>query len=216
MYLYKDNFLPESTFKMFNEEMLNMYRPRPEGWWTKHGQWENAEHKFAYESYGRGLSGENFREDAPVLVQGENYPEENDYVRSAIKLGSKSIPDVVRSIKKYMIEDIEFINPLARMMWFQYHSNKHKVIPHFDDPLAGKTRQQSFTSILYMHDTWEDTWGGELNFLNDNKPVSILPKSNRLIIYSRDEEHWVNEITHGIDDYQRMFLFTGWATDNDI
>ena len=209
MYLYKDNFLTESTFKMFNEEMLNSYKPRPEGWWTKHGQ-------LGYESYGKGLSGENFNEDAPELVLGENYPEENDYVRSAMLMGSKSLPDVVRSIKKHMIEDLKFTNPLARMMWFQYHSNKHKVISHFDDPLTGKTRQQSFTSLLYMHDTWEDTWGGELTFYNHNDPVSILPKSNRLVIYSRDEEHWVNEITHDLDDYHRMFLFTAWGTDNDI
>ena len=120
MYLYKDNFLTESTFKMFNEEMLNSYKPRPEGWWTKHGQ-------LGYESYGKGLSGENFNEDAPELVLGENYPEENNYVRSAMLMGSKSLPDVVRSIKKHMIEDLKFTNPLARMMWFQYHSNKHKT-----------------------------------------------------------------------------------------
>lgn len=201
MYFYKDNFLTDSTFKMFNEEMLNSYKPR-----------EKDEE--VNEIYGRGLSGENFKEDAPVLVLGENYPEENNYVRSAMLMGSKSVPDIIRSIKKYLTEDLELINPLARMMWFQYHSNKHKVIQHIDDCLAGKTPQQCFTSLLYMHDTWEDTWGGELTFLNDKKP--ILPKSNRLVVYSRDEEHWVNEITHGIDDYQRMFLFTAWATDNDI
>ena len=125
MYLYKDNFLTESTFKMFNEEMLNSYKPRPEGWWTKHGQ-------LGYESYGKGLSGENFNEDAPELVLGENYPEENNYVRSAMLMGSKSLPDVVRSIKKHMIEDLKFTNPLARMMWFQYHSNKHKVISTYN------------------------------------------------------------------------------------
>ena len=108
-------------------------------------------------------------------------------------------------------EENQLINPLARMMWFQYHSDKHKVIQHYDNTLAGSTNKKSFTSLLYMHDTWEDTWGGELTFLNDKKP--ILPKPNRLMIYSRDEEHWVNEITHGIEDYKRMFLFTAWVTE---
>jgi len=213
MYWYKDNFLDQSTFKMFNEEILTSYKPRPEGWWTQHGQ-------LGYESYGKGLSGKNYEKDAPVLVLGESYPEENNYVRSAMLMGSKSLPNVVRSIKKHMIEDLKFTNPLARMMWFQYHSNKHKVIQHLDDPLNGKTPKQSFTSILYMHDDWEDDWGGELCFSDGSirqfGPSSILPKSNRLVIYSREEEHWVNEITHAMDDYQRMFLFTAWATDNDI
>jgi Rps23 Pro-64 3,4-dihydroxylase Tpa1-like proline 4-hydroxylase len=109
---------------------------------------------------------------------------------------------------------MNLINPLARQMWYQYHSKKHKIISHLDQAVKDKTSKQSFTSLLYMHDNWEDSWGGELTFLNDKQ--SILPKPNRLIIYSRDEEHWVNEITHDLDDYQRMLFFTAWGTDNDF
>ena len=32
MYCYKDNFLSESTFKMFNEEMLNSYTSLETEW----------------------------------------------------------------------------------------------------------------------------------------------------------------------------------------
>ena len=200
MYWYKDNFLSDSLFKTFNKEILDRYEPRKE--------WVDDD------IYGLHLSGENYKEDAPVRIKGEAYPEKNEYIHSAVKLRSKSLPEIVRTIKKCMIEDMQLVNPLARMMWFQYHSNKHKVIQHYDNTLAGKSSKQSFTSLVYMHETWEDTWGGELTFLNDKQ--SILPKPNRLLVYSRDEEHWVNEITHDLEDYKRMFLFTAWTVDNDF
>ncbi len=204
MYCYKDNFLSDEVFNLFKEDILNKYEPRKE--WIE----ENGELRF-----GKHVSGENYKEDAPVRVGLDlTYPEDTDYMHTAVRLGSKSLPKIARSIKQYMIEDMNLINPLARMMWYQYHSNKHKIIPHVDQAVNGKTSKQSFTSLLFMHDIWEDSWGGELTFLNGNK--SILPKSNRLVIYSRDEEHCVNEITHDLDDYQRMLFFTAWATDNDF
>jgi hypothetical protein len=201
MYCYKDNFLSDEVFNLFKEDMLNKYEPRKE--------WGNEN-----PIYGKYLSGENYEEDAPVRVLALTNPEDGDYMYTAARLGSKSLPEIARSIKQYMIEDMNLINPLARQMWYQYHSNKHKVIQHWDPAVNGKTSKQSFTSLLYMHDTWEDDWGGELTFLNDKQ--SILPKPNRLVIYSRDEEHWVSEITHTLDDYQRMFFFTAWGTDNDF
>jgi len=200
MYCYKDNFLSDEVFNLFKEDMLNKYEPRKE--------WGNEN-----PSYGKYLSGENYEEDAPVRVLELTNPEDGDYMYTAVRLGSKSLPEIARSIKQYMIESINLINPLARQMWYQYHSKKHKIIPHLDQAVNGKTSKQSFTSIIYMHDVWKDSWGGELVFLNKQ---SILPKPNRLVIYSRDEEHWVNEITHDLDDYQRMFLFTAWGTDNDF
>lgn len=202
MYWCKDNFLTETLFKNFSEEVLKQFKPR-DGWY----ELDNHD-------YGKGLSGENYKVDAPVRIVGRPYPEEDDFVSSAINMKSRSLPEVVRNIKQYMIEELKFINPTSRMVWFQYHSNKSKVIPHFDNELAGKPREQSFTSILYMHDTWEDDWAGELIFSIDNKP--ILPKPNRLVVYSRDIEHWVSQVTHNLDDYQRMFLFTAWVTDNDF
>ena len=203
MYCYKDNFLSDELFNLFKEDMLNKYEPRKE-WVTDNGEMR----------FGKYLSGENYKEDAPVRVMDLTYPEDGNYMYTAVKLGSKSLPEIARSIKQYMIECMNLINPLARQMWYQYHSKKHKIISHLDQAVKDKTSKQSFTSLLYMHDNWEDSWGGELTFLNDKQ--SILPKPNRLIIYSRDEEHWVNEITHDLDDYQRMLFFTAWGTDNDF
>jgi Rps23 Pro-64 3,4-dihydroxylase Tpa1-like proline 4-hydroxylase len=203
MYCYKDNFLSDELFNLFKEDMLNKYEPRKE-WVTDNGEMR----------FGKYLSGENYKEDAPVRVMDLAYPEDGNYMYTAVKLGSKSLPEIARSIKQYMIECMNLINPLARQMWYQYHSKKHKIISHLDQAVKDKTSKQSFTSLLYMHDNWEDSWGGELTFLNDKQ--SILPKPNRLIIYSRDEEHWVNEITHDLDDYQRMLFFTAWGTDNDF
>ena len=201
MHYYKDNFLPEELFSTFSKEATVQYEPR-EGWY-----------KLDSHAYGRGLSGEDYQTVAPTRIVGTPYPEKDNFCMSAVQMKSKSLPEVVYSIKKYMIEELKFINPEARMVWFQYHSNKSKVISHIDNPLAGKPIEQAFTSLLYVHDTWEDAWGGEVCFIDGD---SILPKPNRLVIYRRDVEHWVNEIMHNQDGYPRTLLFTGWATDNDI
>ena len=201
MHYYKDNFLPEELFNTLSKEAMIQYRPR-DGWYELDAV-----------EYGRGLSGENYELDAPSRIVGENYPEKDNFCMSAVQMKSKSLPEVVHSIKKYMSEELKFINPEARMVWFQYHSNKSKVIPHTDNTLAGKPIEQAFTSLLYLHDTWEDEWAGEVCFIDGD---SILPKPNRLVIYRRDEEHWVNKIMHNQDNYPRTLLFTGWATDNDI
>ena len=199
MHSYKDNFLSEELFNTISKEAMSQYRPR-DGWY-----------KLDSVEYGRGVSGENYEVDAPTRIVGENYPEKDNFCMSAVLMKSKSLPEVVRSIKKYMIEELQFINPIARMVWFQYHSNKSKVIPHVDNELAGKPREKAFTSLLYLHDTWEDDWAGEFCFSDEGK---LLPKPNRLIIYRRDIKHWVNEITHTLDNYPRTLLFTGWVTDN--
>ena len=114
MYCYKDNFLSDEVFNLFKEDILNKYEPRKE--WIE----ENGELRF-----GKHVSGENYKEDAPVRVGLDlTYPEDTDYMHTAVRLGSKSLPKIARSIKQYMIEDMNLINPLARMMWYQYHSNK--------------------------------------------------------------------------------------------
>ena len=180
MYWHVDDILPKSLFDNFHKEMLNRFNTNIR--FDDSHQWMTA-----------------------LRIHTGTVPTD-DYINVASILGSKSLPEVMTTIKKCLTEKLNFVTPVAHGAWFQYMSNKQQVDKHMDNPnMNGAT----FSVFLYMHDTWEDNWGGELCFNSG----TVLPKPNRLVIYNRYEEHWVNEIKHTLDDYQRMFLGTSWSTD---
>lgn len=185
MYLFVDNFLPEETFTSLNKRMMWRFKPNLR-------------------------QDERPKKEAAVRIR--TLTDGVDYKESAVLLGSM-VPYIVEYTQKYMIERLNFKQPLAHGIWFQYMSNKQFVGPHYDDMnLRGKSPVQCFSTFLYSHEFWEDSWGGELCFHTGK----VLPLRNRMILYSRDEEHWVNDIYHDKEDYQRMFLGISWSTDNDF
>lgn len=129
-----------------------------------------------------------------------------------VLLGLSAKP-IVNVIKKYISENLKFKNAQENWLWYQCTLlETEKVKPHYDGRILNKMPTQCFTSFIYMHEKWEDDWGGELCF----KDKEILPKPNRFVIYSRDHLHWVNSILHNIPDYQRMSIGVDWSTDNDF
>jgi len=188
MYFYIDNFLPDIQFKELNERMLWRFKP-------------------------------TIRQDAITIRNRNSHPvrirtssDNNDYTEAAMILG-KMVPDVVAKVKNFLENEHKFVNCMASSIWFQYHSQEQTLSQHYDDGhIRGKKPNQCFTSFVYTHNIWEDNYGGELCF----ETGSILPKSNRLVIYSRDELHWVNPIKHNLENYNRMFLGVSWSTDNDF
>jgi len=187
MFLFVDNFLSEEDFMILNERMLWRFRP--------------------------GLrQDDQYHGKKTAAVRIRTLSHNHDYTEAQHLLG-KTVPNIVEYIKNYLINELKFISPEAHGIWFQYMSNKQFVGPHYDDGnLRKKKPTQCFSTFLYSHNKWEDDWGGELCFHTGE----ILPKKNRLIIYSRDEEHWVKDIKHDNDNYQRMFLGVSWSTDNDF
>ncbi len=199
MYCVTDNFLSNDLFESLNKEMLNRFDPNE--------KWNDDPR------YGKALSGDNFAEVGPIryLYPHEKYGAiDSEYVNVAWYLRSPSLPQVTKNINERMNE-LNLTKPNVRSMWFQYQSKAQHVQEHTDPPLGGQTAEQSFTSILYMHDTWEENYKGEIVFSKDES--TFLPKPNRLLIYSRDEAHRVNEITHDLEGYQRMLFFIGWGTE---
>jgi hypothetical protein len=184
MYWYGDNILPKSLFDNFHKEMMNRFDP-------------NRRDVF------------DMNDKNCIRIRAGEVPKD-DYMNVATLMGSKSLPEVITIVKKYLTEDLNFVNPEPHGTWFQYMSNKQSISKHYDNAhVGGKSTSNSFSAFLYMHQTWEDNWGGELCFNSG----AFLPKSNRLIVYSRDEQHWVGEIKHKLDDYQRMFVAIAWGTD---
>jgi len=150
------------------------------------------------------------KSESPMRIR--TLSENNDYTESKMLLG-KMVPDAINLVKNHMVNVLKFKNPEAHSIWYQYMLPKHFVGKHHDyNTIRDKKPYQCFSAFLYTHGEWQDDWGGELCF----NGAELLPKSNRIIMYSRDEEHWVNPIKHGNETYNRMFLGISWSTDNDF
>ncbi len=195
MIVCQDDFLSTDNFQELNTCILNRFNTTLK----EHTIW----------------CSENFPEkpvqlvvrQLPIRTRFESFGDE-DYTRLEFLLGLP-IVSITKIIQQYMINELQIKNPKPSSIWFQYMHNKQIVRKHLDGALGGNSLSKSFTSLLYAHEQWEDTWGGEV-YIADQ---SYLPKPNRLVIYSRDNPHGVNPIHHKNDDYYRLFLGVSWSSD---
>jgi len=187
MIVCQDNFLSADAFQELNTRILNRFDA------------SLKEHLIK--------SGKKFFPRQAIMSRIEPV-EDEDYTRTHILLGTPAIT-AVKSVQQYMINELQIKNPKPRSIWFQYTNSKHRVAKHLDDPVRSSSSEKSFTSLLYAHAHWEDTWGGEL-VIEDQ---SYLPKPNRLVVYSREHLHGVEPILNENNDYYRMFLGTSWSSD---
>jgi hypothetical protein len=134
--------------------------------------------------------------------------EKEDYNRIHFLLGLPIVSSM-KIIQEYMINELQIKKPKPSSVWIQYMHNKHRLGKHLDGAIRGRSLNKSLTSLLYAHEQWEDTWGGEFDIADH----SYLPKPNRLIVYSRDNSHGVNPILHKNDNYYRLFLGVSWSSD---
>jgi hypothetical protein len=63
----------------------------------------------------------------------------------------------------------------------------YSIMNHRDDVVRDSSLENSYSSIIYINDEWDNTCGGEIEFSG----TAIEPVYNRLVFYSRDELHCV-------------------------
>ena len=74
---------------------------------------------------------------------------------------------------------------------------------HRDNPQGKNGRMIS--TVYYLHEDWQDDWGGELHLQDKNDIWHVLhPKPNRIALFRSDLLHEVLEAKH-----QRLSI-TGW------
>lgn len=74
---------------------------------------------------------------------------------------------------------------------------------HRDNPQGKNGRMIS--TVYYLHEDWQDGWGGELHLQDKNDIWHVLhPKPNRIALFQSDLLHEVLEAKH-----QRLSI-TGW------
>jgi hypothetical protein len=184
MISYFDDFLLGTQFVPLNQKMLKRY---------KHGLRQDIGHT-------------NFpSENQAVRIRTSS--NDHDYTESKVLLGIEIVP-AIEKMRETLLT-LGYVDPMAYSVWYQYGDKNHLVGKHFDSTVRNSAPEKSLSTFLYTHNCWEDDWGGEFCV----NSAEVLPKPNRLIVYSRDEEHWINSIKHTLEDnYMRMFFGVSWST----
>jgi len=92
---------------------------------------------------------------------------------------------------------------------YQCMTDEYTIHPHRDGEVRQKSIDKCYTSIVYLNDEWDESLGG--NFEVNDHSVASLP--NRLVIYSRDEEHWVSPALTKWKMPRQMLLVSWSKTD---
>jgi len=82
------------------------------------------------------------------------------------------------------------------------------IDPHRDRDITGKGLDKSFSSIIYLHDSWNKDLGGEFY----TPDIDVEPAPNRLLWYSRDELHGVRVGSNWVEP-RRMMLLSWYKND---
>lgn len=94
--------------------------------------------------------------------------------------------DTYKRIQRFIKQEqnIDVFPYCARL---QVSHETYVINKHRDGPVRGNDLSNSYSSIIYINDVWDNTHGGELSFSDK----TIEPVYNRLVFYSRNEAHEV-------------------------
>jgi Rps23 Pro-64 3,4-dihydroxylase Tpa1-like proline 4-hydroxylase len=90
------------------------------------------------------------------------------------------------NIQTYIKEE-HGINIYPYCARLQVCQETHRIMKHRDGVVRDSSLENSYSSIIYINDSWDNTHGGEIEF----SETAIEPVYNRLVFYSRDELHSV-------------------------
>jgi len=196
---YEDNFLPEDQFIALKERVKKRFVPTDEKKLTTGS-------------------------DEPVRLTYHDHT--GNWREGCNFLGLECIP-AIEKITTTM-ENLGIQELFNWSIWYQYIINTMTIPPHQDQGLRKSDQANTYTAIIYTSD-WEPGWGGEFivgepvfpKSKNLSKPGAtsltnlthvIEPKPNRMLIWSREEWHAVNEVTSSNPNYVRSFFGTGWSS----
>jgi len=200
MIYYEDNFLPQDQFLALKERVKKRFVPTD----------------------AKKLSAGS---DEPVRLTYHDHT--GNWREGCNFLGLECIPAIEKIM--FTMENKVKIQSLHNWsIWYQYIINAMTIPPHQDQGLRKSDQANTYTAIIYTSD-WEPGWGGEFvvgepvfpksKNLSQPRATSITnfthviePKPNRMLIWSREEWHAVNEVTAPDPNYIRSFFGTGWSS----
>ena len=214
MWFYKENFLDETEFKKLAEKVKsyqNLSKDDNEVWETVDDHLDDK--------HGRYIRGNGERK-----VKRYKYTRDFYYYytikSNTVKFFGSEFKTPLQKMYNYFYEK-GYNDIVLQNLWLQYTDHTSIFHRHRDNAIASYNDKDCFTSILFTHDIWEDSWGGstmisdsssDINIeeLNENQ-VEYFPKPNALIIWTRDHPHWMKPILN--KDVTRIFVGGCWYRD---
>lgn len=205
MVIIKDNFLDQSTFDWLSEtaqQHAEIGLKIANDNFDKKLLLNSSMHSKSIHSKFYTLNQPTNKKSGWDMSFGSNL--KGDLVEPCIKL-KKDINPVIKQIMNSVNEDISplVLHPVDSVHML-FGTVGYKIREHIDIIYTNTTMQQLkplFKVFLFCNKNWKSSWGGELCF----KTTKCLPIPNRLVAYSRDESHWVNEVTEKAENYRIIF-----------
>lgn len=114
-----------------------------------------------------------------------------------------------KKIQQFLSDNLQ-ISASPYSLRYQCITDNYTIHPHKDGCIREKSIDKCYTTIVYLNDEWDETLGG--NFETAGNSVVSLP--NRLVIYSRDEEHSVSPPVNKWNT-PRQLLLVSWSLNDE-
>lgn len=136
-----------------------------------------------------------------------------------VKSGSSNLAEVSNNIpelQKRIWKNLKDRYNLHDMVLLRCYVNAHTYgvdgYIHSDSH-----RDDEWTVVTYMNETWDPNWAGETILVDDNNEIvkSILPKRNRAIIFPGKMKHAARGVSRMCHELRRTFMFKFRAKRDD-
>lgn len=212
MWFYKENFLEETEFKKLSEKVISYKNLSNDD----NGVWDTVDN-YLDDKHGRYLKGKGERRVKRYRYDGNFYY--YNIKSNTVKFFGSEFENPLQKMYNYFYEQ-GYNDVVLQNLWLQYTDYNSVFHRHRDGGFGIYEAVDCFTSILFTHNIWEESWGGSTKIsdssnidiaeLNENQ-VEYFPKPNTLIIWTRDHPHWMTPILN--KDVTRIFVGGCWYRD---
>jgi len=213
MWFYKENFLDEVEFKKLSDKVKSYQSLST----NDNEVWETIDNHLDSE-HGRYVKGNGERKVRRYKYTGDFYW--YNIKANNVKFFGSEFKSPLQKMYSFLHEQ-GFDDVVLQNLWLQYTDHESIFHRHRDNGIANYKDFNCFTSILYTHDYWEESWGGSIKISDSSSDISIaelnenqveyFPKPNTLIVWTRDHPHWMTPILN--KDVTRMFVGGCWYRD---
>lgn len=122
------------------------------------------------------------------------YIDKSDVSKLVLDFFGEDFKNPLQSAKQFFIS--KGLNEIIlRNMWLQYTDKTSAVHRHVDGKIFSAPIEKSFTALIWCHEYWDIEWGAELKMIVDDQIITLNPKPNTFVAWTRETPHWVTPIT---------------------
>lgn len=213
MWFYIENFLDEQDFIKLTKKVKILELQSLE-----ENDYFETDDDYLNQSHGREIIGKRQKKVKRVRYSGRStfrtiYDDTINY------FGNEFIAPV-NKLKNCFLER-GYNDVILSNLWVQYANSSSAFHRHRDGGLGRYKDINCFTTILYTHDNWNDSWGGKFKITDSGSESGLQeltenifeysPKPNSLLVWTREHPHWMTNIINTA--VTRSFVGGCWYRD---